>query len=609
MAAARKSVTSARAKKSGADSSPKGSKGPVLPPRIFAQASPKSIGGLPLFAATGVDSTNVINFASEDHIIRDAAARLTAAGFEVLQLSRTTINIAGPARLYEQVFGTKLQAQERETRKSGGVVEGATYIESLDTDLPGFVATDSSPLSDVLEGVAIEQPVYFMAPNAFAPPKAYWHLDVPGDVSLGVNADRAHRGGITGKGVRVMMTDSGWEPHPFFVQRGYRFTATIAAPGAANPTVDENGHGTAESANIFSVAPDVDFQMVKLSFTNATAGFNAAVAQNPQIISNSWGSNVQFGPLSAANLALAAAVATAVANGIVVVFSAGNGQWGFPGQHPDVISAGGVFMNPDGSMRASDYASGFVSNVYSGRQSPDLCGLVGMQPRAAYIMLPLPARCSIDVGLAGGTHPAADETANNDGWAAISGTSAAAPQLAGVAALMKQACPGLSPATIRDIMRRTARDVTTGSSHTNTPATAGVGPDRSTGAGLVDAHRAVLAAKLRCLPIRPVVVPITPVQPITGPITPIQPITGPITPVQPITGPITPIQPITGPITPIQPIRPIAPIVLPIPTPAAPEPPGAAAMEGPQEHGVGLTAEDIEYLEQMIVDHGDDLGL
>ena len=39
----------------------------------------------------------------------------------------------------------------------------------------------------------------------------------------------------------------------------------------------------------------------------------------------------------------------------------------------------------------------------------------------------------IDVGNAGGTHPNGDETANNDGWAAFSGTSAAAPQLAGVA--------------------------------------------------------------------------------------------------------------------------------------------------------------------------------
>ena len=402
--------------------------------------------------------------------------RLQGVGFEVLQVSRTTINIAGPASLYEQVFDTKLEAQDRETRKSGGVVEEATFIESLDTDMPGFIQTSSSPLSDVLEGVAIERPIYWMAPDAFPPPKAYWHLDVPADVSLGINADRAHRSGITGSGVKVMSTDSGWEPHPYFVQRGYRFSATVAGPGAVNPAVDENGHGTAESANIFAVAPDVDYTMLKINFVNSTGGFNAAVAMNPHIITNSWGSDNRFGPLGAADLALAAAIASAVANGIVVIFSAGNGHWGFPGQHPDVISAGGVFMDHNGAMRASNYASGFVSNIYPGRQSPDVCGLVGMLPRAAYIMLPLPAGCQIDVQLAGGTHPNADETLSNDGWAAISGTSAAAPQLAGVAALIKQACPKLSPADVRNIMKATARDVTVGTSNPNTPASPGSAP-------------------------------------------------------------------------------------------------------------------------------------
>jgi subtilisin family serine protease len=285
-----------------------------------------------------------------------------------------------------------------------------------------------------------------------------------------------------------MMTDSGWEPHPYFVQRGYRFSSTVAAPGAANPAVDENGHGTAESANIFAVAPDVDFSMVKLNFANSTAGFNAAVAMNPHIISNSWGSDNKFGPLGAADLALAAAIATAVANGIIVVFSAGNGHWGYPGQHPDVISAGGVYLERDGSMRASNYSSGFVSNIFAGRQSPDLCGLVGMQPKAAYIMLPVPAGSAIDVGLAGSTHPNGDETQADDAWAAISGTSAAAPQIAGAAALIKQACPRLTPAEVKDVLQKTARDVTVGTSHPNTPGTTGTGTDTATGAGLLDAQ-------------------------------------------------------------------------------------------------------------------------
>ena len=69
---------------------------------------------------------------------------------------------------------------------------------------------------------------------------------------------------------------------------------------------------------------------------------------------------------------------------------------------------------------------------------------------------------SIDVGNAGGRHPNGDETPNNDGWAAFSGTSASCPQVAGVCALIKQACPRLTPAEVKDILMRTARDVTAG---------------------------------------------------------------------------------------------------------------------------------------------------
>ena len=468
----------------------------------------------------------------------------------------------------------------------------------------------------MLEGVAIEEPRYPFAPLAHAPKKAYWHLEVPHDVSLGCNADQAHRSGITGRGVRVAMVDSGHFAHPFFSARGYRVSPVTLAPGAANPTADENGHGTAESANIFAVAPDAELLPVKMNFANSTAAFNAAVGLNPAIITCSWGSDIRNGPLSPANQALAVAIADAVARGIVVIFSAGNGHFGFPGQHPDVISAGGVFIEPDGSLRASDYASGFASPIYSGRNAPDVCGLVGMRPRAAYIMLPLQPGCDIDMGSAGGTHPNGDETAANDGWAAISGTSAAAPQLAGAAALIKQACPRLTPADVRDILMRTATDVTTGNCNpASSGAAAAVGPDLATGSGLVNASAAVLLAKVRCLgPIRPPIRPIEPIQPVR-PVEPVQPIQ-PIQPVQPVQSvqpiepirpvepirpiepvrpvePIRPIQPIT-PITPVTPVRPIEPVTPIGPTPASDE-------AGAREQGVGITEEDVKALEEMIV--------
>ena len=436
----------------------------------------------------------------------------------------------------------------------------------------------------MLEGVAIEEPRYFMAPSAFPPSVDYWHLDAPGDVSLGCNADRAHRGAITGRNVRVAMVDSGQYAHPFFANRGYRVVPVVLGPGAANPDRDESGHGTGESANVFAVAPDAQLLPVKINFVNSIGAFNAAVGLNPDIITCSWGSSQRTGPLSAANQALAAAISGAVASGITVVFSAGNGHWGFPGQHPDVISAGGVFMDEDGSLMASDYASGFMSNIYPGLRVPDLSGLVGMRPRAIYIMLPLEPDDAIDQGNAGGSHPNGDETASDDGWAAFSGTSAAAPQIAGAAALIKQACPRLTPAQIRQILRDTARDVTVGNCHPNTGGNAaGPGPDLATGHGLVDAHRAVLIAKLRCRVIRPIR-PVQPVQPVR-----------PIQPVQPVR-PIQPVQP-------VRPIRPIQPIS-PRPAPRSSEEAAAEGVVAQEEdfgEGEPINEDDVSALEEMVM--------
>lgn len=555
----------------------------VFPKLIFANASPLSVGGVSMFeAGHRISAETVANFVSEEEIVARAVTRLRDAGFEILQVSPTTINIAGSQATYESAFNTTLVAEERPVIKPGGVHDTGTFIDCPETEMSGLISTANSTMADVIEGVAIEEPMYPMGPSMFAPHKAYWHLDVPAGISLGCNADKAHRSGITGKGIKVAMVDSGWYKHPFFVNRGYRAAPVVLGPGAANPLKDESGHGTGESANIFACAPDIELLPVKMSFTNSLGAFNAAVGLNPHIITCSWGSDTGTATaLSAANQALAAAVAAAVAAGITVIFSAGNGHVGFPGQHPDVISAGGVFLDIDESLRASNYASGFNSVIYPGRRVPDLSGLVGMQPGANYIMLPLEPGDQIDVSKAGGTFPNGDETANNDGWAAFSGTSAAAPQLAGVAALIKQACAKLTPKQIKSIMMKTARDVTTGKSNTTalTPVNAEVsvvGPDASTGNGLVDAHKAVLSAKIQCLG------PIHPVSPV-GPITPV----GPVKPVQPIK-PIQPIQP-----TPIKPIKPISPVVLPAPQ--------ATAGEAAPEHGqTTLSEEDVAALQDLI---------
>jgi subtilisin family serine protease len=435
-------------------------------------------------------------FRSLPATVRAARSKLQLAGFDVLQVTPLTINFAGHPDLFEKYFVTKIQ--EKEVERPDGTT--TTYLDSPDTEMMGLVSTTSSPASDVIEGVALEVPRTYFDASPTPPTVDYFHLRVPGDIVSRSNAHLAHGYGITGQDIRVAFVDSGWYRHPYFQSQGYNVAPVLLAPGATEPEHDEDGHGTAESANLLAIAPGCQLLPIKMSFVNSTAAFNAAVALHPDVISCSWGSNSPY-VLSAADMVLAASIAEAVASGVVVVFSAGNGHAGFPGQHPDVISAGGTFMAEDGSLMASDYSSAFTSLIYPGRRVPDLCGLVGMRPKAIYIMLPLEPGSRLDVDNQGGAFPDGDETAPDDGWAGMSGTSAAAPQLAGVAALVKQVGRTLPPSAVKFALMATARDVIQGvSSPVGGPAgllnsglPAAVGPDDATGWGLFDAFSAVVA--------------------------------------------------------------------------------------------------------------------
>ena len=481
-----------------------------LPEIIYAELSPISPVGISLFDMDEkITSKSVENFVSDKTIVHKAMKELKKLGLQVLFTNYITINVAGTSKQYEKIFKTSLKTTEKKTIKHFGMESTTTIIDTEDTPIQGLIDTSNSELSDLLEGGAINRKVYYFS-SSYLPPttKTYWNLDPP-EMAVALNAELGHRVGFTGKGIKVAMVDTGWYKHPYFIKRGYRTNPTVLGPGASNPNHDESGHGTGESANILAIAPDVEFTMVKMNNVNANGDFNAAVSLRPDIISCSWGFDLrddvtrrQLGPpLSADIRPLEASIAKAVSEGITVVFSAGNGHYGFPGMHPDVISAGGTYMDKDGlTIKATEYASGFASKIYPGRNVPDVCGLVGLPPKAIYLMLPVEPGDEIDVELsAGGNFPGGDETSKNDGWAAFSGTSAAAPQIAGICALIKQACPRLSPPQIKEILISTARDVTKGKCSSFTGSnSAKPGPDLATGSGLVDAFEALRRARDLC---------------------------------------------------------------------------------------------------------------
>ncbi|WP_258074323.1 S8 family serine peptidase [Brevibacillus laterosporus] len=432
------------------------------------------------------------------------------------------INISASPETYEKVFNTKIVAEERSVMKHGQM-STATIIDDPSTEMSGLIDTSNSALADVLEGVAINEPVYYLSlgnggvttlerptsmatpPSATAPNVQGYYLDVPEDVARILKANSVHDEGITGRGIHVAMVDSGWYRHPYFEAKGYHANQVVLAPGASSPTHDESGHGTGESANIFAVAPHITFTMVKQgglpnkdAAVNAAGDFNTAVQLRPDIITCSWGFDTKRrSSISAFERVLSTAFANAVRQGITVVFSAGNGHISFPGQHPDVISAGGVYVDETGRMQTSNYASGFNSRIFPGRKVPDVCGLVGMQSRAQYIMLPVEPGDKLD-GRAATIDPISgstvvDGTTTSDGWARFSGTSAAAPQLAGICALLKQVNPTITPQKIKEVLMNTATDVTVGVSFQGTPA--GPGDDVVTGSGLANAKKAVQMAR------------------------------------------------------------------------------------------------------------------
>lgn len=148
MAKAR-AVKKANQRKSKSRKTPSGSRpdksGFSIPPALFANVSPHSIGGMSMFDYAGpFDADIVSNFMSDEDLIWRAAQALQDAGFDVLQMSPYTINVAAPIATYERAFKTQIVARELDTLKSGGRRETATYFTAADTDRFGLIQTRRS---------------------------------------------------------------------------------------------------------------------------------------------------------------------------------------------------------------------------------------------------------------------------------------------------------------------------------------------------------------------------------------------------------------------------------------------------------------------------------
>lgn len=444
---------------------------PEIPFEVAVQ--PES-GGKSAYASGSLPTTaNLDRYRVPIDKMIETSRLLQRQGIVVNQVSEFSISAACSRQQFETLFATRLV--EKPMPKEGCHFATAKSYLAPDTRV---LPPAAGGLAGLIERVYVQPPPVFFAGERPIPP--FWpdkfRLRVPVDVAAILRASFVHQHGLTGKGVRVAMVDTGFYHHPYFQEQGYNFLA-VTSPDATNHTIDSHGHGTGECANLFATAPGINFVGVKWG-ANITLAFKAATEMRPQVMTNSWGYSVDHPGTTMPNflVPLYLAVLDAVNKGITVCFSAGNGHKGFPGSMPEVLSVGGVVVDQNLNYSATNYASGFDSTWFPGRRSPDVCGLCGVLPTADYIVLPVQSGAAL-------------ETAGAGGWGRFSGTSASSPMVAGVCALLKEADPTLTPDQVKSILKYTARDITVGTGANG--AVAGPGPDVATGFGLVDAERAV----------------------------------------------------------------------------------------------------------------------
>lgn len=485
--------------------------GQPAPDQVYGYVSARSRGGTPMTRATLWDSAEP--FRTDPESQQRAEDYALAAGLTITAESRLGFAVSGPPAAYEELTGGRVETYEALRQVEMDHIRYVTQLDIVGERQPEARGVGDVPGTDAIEAVALESPrtPARLVPSAQPPNVDRFHLRLPGDVAMLLGATRAHARGAVGAGVRVAMVDTGQFPHTYFAAHGYQVSPTVAVLPGTSPVHDPVGHGTGESANVFAVAPGADLHAYRASDNsgNLTGAFTAfirakadclgAKAEGPQVLTNSWGGSRTFppvGPPTENDNVFALEIRDAVEQGITVVFSAMNGQFAMEPQVPGVLSVGGVFVGPGLELRASDYASGYASPWFDGVVVPVVSGLVGMRPRAQYLMLPVPPGCALDVSesraQADGQLPdRGDGTAEDDGWALFSGTSAAAPQVAGAAAVLLGARPKLTPHQVIKALTETAVDVTIGANHPRFNRPARIGPDEATGAGLVNVDAAL----------------------------------------------------------------------------------------------------------------------
>lgn len=354
----------------------------------------------------------------------------------------------------------------------------------------------SVPLNEV-STLAAESAVKWVSPD-----RALYRYAESGVPTIGADAVWTSTG-QQGSGIRVAVLDTGiYAPHP---DLGSRLVAWYDCVNGSATPYDDDGHGThvagcvlgsgAASGGAYTgTAPAADLVAVKVLGQGGSGTDSAVIAGLDWCVQNAPQLNIRIVNLSLGRKPtestttdpLCAAVRKVVAAGITVICSAGNkgmngqgatvyGGIGCPGNEPAVITVGASNTQATAD-RGDDTVCHFSSRgptAIDQWAKPDL-----VAPGNQVVSLRAPGS-ALDT-----SYP---QNQVGTSYFTLSGTSFAAPRVAGVVALMLSLNPYLDPNTIKGALQYTAEPLNTGL----TP-----GLDCLTqGAGLVNAPGAVSVAQ------------------------------------------------------------------------------------------------------------------